>query len=71
MAANEVHGPPRIMPDLEIFVGGSPRACAFACGGSDKDLNRDIALKVIRKEYLDRDEVVQRFGEEAHMGDQL
>ncbi len=33
--------------------------------GRDKDLNRDIALKVLRKEYAAREDVIQRFIEEA------
>ena len=39
--------------------------------GRDKDLNRDIALKVLRPEFADREDVVQRFIEEAQVGGQL
>jgi tetratricopeptide (TPR) repeat protein/tRNA A-37 threonylcarbamoyl transferase component Bud32 len=39
--------------------------------GRDKDLNRDIALKVLRAEFIDRDDVIQRFIEEAQIGGQL
>ena len=39
--------------------------------GRDKDLNRDIALKVLRPEYSDREDVVHRFIEEAQVGGQL
>ena len=37
----------------------------------DKDLKRDIALKVLRPEYADHEDVVQRFVEEAQVGGQL
>ena len=39
--------------------------------GRDKDLNRDVALKVLRPEYAGRDDVVRRFIEEAQVGGQL
>ncbi len=39
--------------------------------GRDKDLNRDIAIKVLREEYVQRQDVVQRFVEEAQVGGQL
>ena len=39
--------------------------------GRDKDLNRDIALKVLRPEYAERADVVQRFVEEAQVAGQL
>jgi len=39
--------------------------------GRDKDLNREIALKVLREEHADRPDVVQRFIEEAQVGGQL
>ncbi len=39
--------------------------------GRDRDLNRDIALKVLRPEYAERDDVIQRFIEEAQVGGQL
>ena len=39
--------------------------------GRDKDLNRDVALKVLRDEHKDNDDVVQRFIEEAQVGGQL
>jgi len=39
--------------------------------GRDKDLNRDIAIKVLRRDYAQRPDVVQRFVEEAQVGGQL
>src|SRR5688572_26654534 len=36
--------------------------------GHDRDLGRDVAMKVLRKELADRDEIVQRFVEEAQIG---
>ena len=39
--------------------------------GRDKDLNRDIALKVLRPELADREDILQRFIEEAQVGGQL
>ena len=39
--------------------------------GRDKDLNREVALKVLRAEYATRADVVQRFVEEAQVGGQL
>ncbi|MHC4941159.1 MAG: serine/threonine-protein kinase [Planctomycetota bacterium] len=39
--------------------------------GRDKDLGRDVALKVLRTEYAQEDPVIQRFIEEAQVGGQL
>lgn len=39
--------------------------------GHDRDLGRDLAMKVLRKELADRAEIVQRFVEEAQIGGQL
>ncbi|MCZ6786832.1 MAG: serine/threonine-protein kinase, partial [Planctomycetota bacterium] len=39
--------------------------------GRDKDLNRDVALKVLRPEHAGRADVIQRFIEEAQVGGQL
>ena len=39
--------------------------------GRDLDLGRDLAVKVIREEYLDHPEMVRRFVEEAQIGGQL
>ncbi len=39
--------------------------------GHDVDLGRDVAMKVIRDEYADTPEVIQRFVEEAQIGGQL
>ena len=39
--------------------------------GRDRDLNREVALKVLRAEYTGRPDVVQRFIEEAQVGGQL
>ncbi len=39
--------------------------------GRDKDLNRDVALKVLRPEFAGREDVIQRFIEEAQVGGQL
>jgi len=39
--------------------------------GRDKDLGRDVALKVLRKEYAARDDILERFVEEAQIGGQL
>ena len=36
--------------------------------GRDRDLNRDVALKVLRPEHAGRQDVIQRFIEEAHEG---
>ena len=37
----------------------------------DKDLGRDVALKVLRGEFANEDAIVQRFIEEAQVGGQL
>jgi len=39
--------------------------------GRDKDLGRDVAIKVLRSEHRDRPEVFDRFIEEAQIGAQL
>ncbi len=39
--------------------------------GRDTDLGRDVAMKVLRDEYAQRPELVQRFVEEAQIGGQL
>ncbi len=39
--------------------------------GRDKDLGRDVAVKVLRAELHDEERVVQRFVEEAQVGGQL
>ncbi|MHC4407473.1 MAG: protein kinase domain-containing protein [Planctomycetota bacterium] len=39
--------------------------------GRDKDLNRDVALKVLRPEHAESPDVIQRFIEEAQVGGQL
>ena len=39
--------------------------------GRDNDVGRDVALKVLREEYLSNRELVQRFVEEAQIGGQL
>jgi len=39
--------------------------------GRDKDLGRDVALKVLRSDHLGSQEAVQRFIEEAQIGGQL
>jgi serine/threonine-protein kinase len=39
--------------------------------GRDKDLNRDVALKVLKADHADNPDVVQRFIEEAQVGGQL
>jgi eukaryotic-like serine/threonine-protein kinase len=39
--------------------------------GRDVDLGRDVAVKVLREQYLDSPEMVRRFIEEAQIGGQL
>ncbi len=39
--------------------------------GRDKDLNREVALKVLKADHADNPDVVQRFIEEAQVGGQL
>jgi serine/threonine protein kinase len=39
--------------------------------GRDVDLGREVALKVIRPEHRDDEEVLERFVEEAQIGGQL
>ena len=39
--------------------------------GRDRDLGRDIAMKVLRPEHASRPEIMQRFVEEAQIGGQL
>jgi serine/threonine-protein kinase len=53
--------------DGEIGRGGMGRVLK----GRDPDLNRDVALKVLRDDLRDRPEAVRRFVEEAQIGGQL
>ncbi|MBL8900207.1 MAG: tetratricopeptide repeat protein [Planctomycetes bacterium] len=39
--------------------------------GRDQDLGRDVAMKVLRAEYADKPEIIERFVEEAQIGGQL
>jgi serine/threonine-protein kinase len=39
--------------------------------GHDRDLGRDVAMKVLRPELAERNEILQRFVEEAQIGGQL
>jgi serine/threonine-protein kinase len=39
--------------------------------GHDRDIGRDVAVKVLRKELAQRPEILQRFVEEAQIGGQL
>ena len=39
--------------------------------GRDQDLGRDVAMKVLRPEHVNRPEIVERFVEEAQIGGQL
>jgi len=39
--------------------------------GHDRDLGRDVALKILRDEYAERDDIVERFVEEAQVTGQL
>jgi len=51
----------------EIARGGV--GVIFKC--RDKDLGREVALKVLRRDHVSNDEVIQRFVEEAQIGGQL
>ncbi len=51
----------------EIARGG----VGIVMKGHDVDLGRDVAMKVIRDEYSDHPQIVQRFVEEAQIGGQL
>jgi serine/threonine-protein kinase len=39
--------------------------------GRDSDLGRDVAMKLLRDDHLDKPELIQRFVEEAQIGGQL
>ncbi|MBL8897327.1 MAG: tetratricopeptide repeat protein [Planctomycetes bacterium] len=39
--------------------------------GRDRDLGREVAMKVLRSEYAERPEILERFVEEAQIGGQL
>ncbi len=39
--------------------------------GRDRDLGRDVAIKVLHPDHADRDDVLERFVEEAQIGGQL
>jgi serine/threonine-protein kinase len=62
-----VEDDPRYQVLGEIARGG----IGIVYKSRDKDLNREVALKVLRPEYADRDDVIQRFIEEAQVGGQL
>jgi serine/threonine-protein kinase len=53
--------------DGEIARGGM----GAVLKGFDADLCRDVALKVLREDFLDNHELVRRFVEEAQIGGQL
>ena len=53
--------------DGEIARGGM----GSILKGRDPDLGRDVALKVLREDHRDNDDLVRRFVEEAQIGGQL
>ncbi len=53
--------------DGEIARGGM----GSVLKGRDPDLGRDVALKVLREDFRDNDDMVRRFVEEAQIGGQL
>jgi len=63
----EAEDDPRFQILGEIARGG----IGIIYKGRDRDLNRDVALKVLRPEYRERQDVIQRFIEEAQVGGQL
>ncbi len=67
LAPNSPEGDSRYRLLGEIARGGM----GIVLRGHDVDLGRDVALKILRDEYAEAPDVLQRFVEEAQIGGQL